>query len=466
MPSRKNATQYAELAGLALFLAVLGYLFFTTTPEQALQTVTLRSAPPDEQTSAAADLSSSGETSPPARSADAEPEPSARDDFGLVAEAFQVTKANVGDGQTFADLLTEAGVPYAQVVALAEKARPTFDVRHLRAGKRYRLYRDSTGGLRHFVYQRGPERYVTFGLGDSLTVRAGKRPVTTVRRTASGTIKRSLYDALDRADADPSLALRLSQVYAWQIDFFRVRPGDRFRVIYEEERVGGEAIGVGRIIGARFDHRGDSYYGLYFPAEEEYFDDEGESLRKSLLQTPLEFARISSRFQKKRFHPVQKRWKAHRGTDYAAEKGTPVYSVGDGRVVEAGYDRTNGNWVKIRHNDTYTTGYLHFSKIADGIEPGERVEQKEVIGYVGETGLATGPHVHYCFWKNGTLVNHYDEEMPSAPPVADSLQGRYDQLKNELLPKLRPTTEGPPVASASAAASPGARGGDASASGR
>jgi len=452
MSSKKNAIPYVELLGLAFFLAVLGYLFFTTTPKKALQLATVRSGLTEtpeekEKTTDREAFAAPFSTQPsPARNVIAPGERPARDDFGFARGAFQVKKGRVRSAQTFADLLTGAGVPYTQVVKLAEKARSTFDVSALQAGKRYRLYRDGTG-VRHLVYQRGPERYVAFGLGDSLTVRTGRRPVTTVRRTARGTIEHSLYEALARADADPELALRLSEVYAWQIDFFRLRSGDRFRVVYEQKRVGGEDVGVGRIIGARFDHRGDSYYGLYFPPEDEYFDETGESLRKSLLQTPLKFARISSRFQKKRFHPVQKRWKAHRGTDYAAETGTPVYSVGDGRVVEAGYTRGNGNWVKIRHNDTYTTGYLHFSEIAEGIEPGVRVEQKEVIGYVGETGLATGPHVHYCFWKNGTLVDPYDQEMPSAPPVPDSLRTQYDQLKGELLPKLRPVE--PQVASAS-----------------
>jgi murein DD-endopeptidase MepM/ murein hydrolase activator NlpD len=440
MSSGNRLLKYTEPAALVLFLGVLGYLFFTTAPEKALQAISMSPAATSETKGApVGDPSTKAEAATPTVA----PARPARDDFGRRASAFRVETGRVEEHQTFADLLTEeAGVAYAKAVTLAEKARPTFDVRALQAGKRYRLYREPDGGTaRHLVYQRGPVRYVSFALGDSLAVREGRRPVTTVRRTASGTIERSLYEAIDQTGADPSLAQALAKVYAWQIDFFRLRPGDRFRVVYEEKRVGGEAIGVGRILGARFDHRSTPYYGIYLEEENEYFDEDGNSLRKSLLQAPIEFARISSDFQKRRYHPVLEEYRAHNGTDYAAEPGTPVYAVGDGRVTRARQGKYNGKNVKIRHNDTYTTQYLHFRKIADGIEPGERVQQKQVIGYVGETGLATGPHCHYILYKNGEPVDPYEQTLPSAPPVADSLRATYDRVKARLLPKLRPSSE-------------------------
>ena len=438
MSFRDCLPKYTEPAALVLFLGVLGYLFFTTAPQRVLQAVSVPTAAPETEEAAAPGEDGATE----ATAASKTPEPAARDDFGRRKDAFRVEKGRVEKHQTFADLLTEeAGVAYATAVELAEKARPTFDVRALQAGKRYRLYRRPDGTARHLVYQRGPVRYVSFALAGSLAVRKGRRPVRTVRRTASGTVEASLYEAIDRAGAPLALAQAMAKVYAWQIDFFRLRPGDGFRVIYEEKRVAGKTIGVGRILGARFDHRGDPYYGIYFEEEKEYFNEAGESLRKSLLQAPIEFAQVSSGFQERRYHPVLEEYRAHNGTDYAAETGTPVYSVGDGRVVSAENEKYNGKNVKIRHNDTYTTQYLHFSKIADGIEPGTRVQQKQVIGYVGETGLATGPHCHYILYKNGEPVDHTEQTLPSAPPVADSLRAEYNRVKARVLPKLRPPEE-------------------------
>ena len=437
MSFRKRLPKYTELLALVLFLTLLGYLFLTAAPEHVLQAVSMRTAPQKGLSKKAAPAPKKEASLSEKPSASQQPAPAPQDDFDFAKGAFRIEKGRVAPHQTFADLLTGEGVSYVRAVKLARKARPVFNVRQMQANKRYRVYRQG-GSAQHLVYQRDPVRYVAFGLGDSLTVREGKRPVTTVERTVTGTIQNSLYEALDRSGADPALAFRLSKVYAWQIDFYRLRPGDRFRVIYEQKRVAGHPIGVGRIVGARFDHRGDPYYGLYFDQEGEYFDEEGDNLRKALLQAPLEFARISSRYQKRRYHPVLKEWRSHKGTDYAAAPGTPVYSVGDGRVTRARHGRYNGKNVKIRHNDTYTTQYLHFSKIAEGIEPGARVEQEQVIGYVGSTGLATGPHVHYMLYKNGRSVDPYDQELPSAPPVPDSLRAEYAQLKQRLLPELRP----------------------------
>jgi murein DD-endopeptidase MepM/ murein hydrolase activator NlpD len=446
MSFKERTPRYAELSALALFLALLGYLVLTTAPEQALQTATVRSGAP-ERAPVEETVSSPDATPSPAP----RPQPPARDDFRFAKAPFAVEQGRIEQGQTFADLLTDAGVDYPTVLTLVEKARPDFDVRRLQAGKRYRIYRRD-GEARYFVYQRGPVRYVALGLDDSLVVREGKRPITTTRRTASGVVQHSLYEALGRADAHPELALALSEVYAWQIDFYRLRPGDAFDVIYDEERVGGRSVGIDRVVGVRFEHRGDSYYGLNF--DEEYFDEKGRSLRKSLLLTPLKFARVSSHYQKSRYHPVLKKWRAHLGTDYAAAPGTPVYAVGDGRITRAKYGKYNGNNVKVRHNDTYTTQYLHFSKIADGIEPGARVKQKQVIGYVGETGLATGPHCHYILYKNGEPVNPYKQTLPSAPPVADSLRADYDRLKAQLLPQLRSDSAQPRRAAAGEPAVP------------
>lgn len=446
----KSTSRSVELTVLAGFLLLLGFLFFNAAPEQLLQTVTMRSpkAPASKEEAPSKQSEEKAEAKPPAVPA--------LDDFGLEKSAFRVEQQRVRKHQTFADMLTDEGVSYQRAVKLAEAARPTFDVRDLRTGRPYRVYRRG-GAVQHVVYEQSPVRFVDFRLSDSLTVRSGERPITTVERTASGTIEHSLYEALDGAGADPSLASALSKVFAWEVDFYRVQPGDGFKVIYEEKQVDGNTIGTGRIVGARFDHRDTTYYGLYFKRgdQEGYFDEKAGSLEKALLQAPVEFAHISSGFQKRRYHPVLHEWRAHKGTDYAADAGTPVYSVGDGRVIRARYGKYNGYNVKIRHNKTYTTQYLHFSKFAEGIEPGARVKQEQVIGYVGSTGLATGPHVHYILYKNGQEVDPYDQELPSAEPVKPENRAAYARLKRRLLPRLRSGgQEAPSYASAAPSTTP------------
>jgi murein DD-endopeptidase MepM/ murein hydrolase activator NlpD len=216
------------------------------------------------------------------------------------------------------------------------------------------------------------------------------------------------------------LANALGDLYAWQIDFFRIQKNDKFKVIYEELFVEDESVGIHKIISAEFEHFGEKFLAFNFhQGQDDYFDEKGESLRKAFLKAPLKYSRISSRYSLRRYHPVQKRYKAHLGTDYAAPRGTPVYAVGDGIVTEARYKKYNGNYVKIRHNSVYTTQYLHMQKIKSGIRPGKKVKQGDVIGYVGSTGLATGPHCCFRFWKNGQQVDPFRQKIPPSQPVAE-----------------------------------------------
>jgi murein DD-endopeptidase MepM/ murein hydrolase activator NlpD len=230
----------------------------------------------------------------------------------------------------------------------------------------------------------------------------------------------------------------MSQIYAWQIDFYRLQPGDNFRVIYEEEYVDSQMVGVGNILGAYFYNYGKEYYAIPFVQDSiyQYFDEEGNSLRKEFLKTPLEFARISSRFSSRRFHPVLKTYRPHNGVDYAAPTGTPIRTVGDGVVVEASYTRGNGNYVKIRHNSVYTTMYLHMSRFGKGIKRGTTVAQGDVIGYVGSTGLATGPHLHFMFFMNGSYVDPLKVEIPPSHPVKEELREEYERQKRLVMEEL------------------------------
>jgi len=239
-------------------------------------------------------------------------------------------------------------------------------------------------------------------------------------------------------EASPELVIKLSEVFAWQIDFYRIQQGDFFKVIYEEEFVDDQSVGISNIQGAYFNHSGEEFFAVPFEQDStiQFFDENGKSLRKAFLKAPLEYSRISSRYTKRRLHPVQKVYKAHLGTDYAAPTGTPIRAVGDGIVLEASYTKGNGRFVKVKHNSVYTTQYLHMSKFAKGISRGVRVKQGEVIGYVGSTGLATGSHLCYRFWKNGVQVDPLKEKIPSSHPVKPELLEAYNRKKQEVITAL------------------------------
>ena len=379
-------------------------------------------------------------SAPPAPAPAAEaPAEVALDAYGLEVGALQVETRKIERNETFSAILADYGIGAEAMHALAEAARPVFDVRHLRAGRSLRLYRDADGTARRVVYPVDAVRYVVFELEEKPRVYDGHRPTQIVQKQAGGTIMSSPYQTLAAQDADPSLAIMLSEVFAWQIDFYRLQRGDRFQIIYEERQVDGRRAGVERIIAARFEHAGETYDAIRFGQGESFYDAEGRSLRRAFLKAPLKYSRISSRYTKRRFHPVQKRYKPHLGTDYAAPTGTPIRATGDGVVVAASYTRGNGRYVKIRHNGTYTTGYLHMSRIAEGLRPGTRVQQGDVIGYVGSTGLATGPHLCYRFWKDGVQVDPLKLEMPSADPIDPTEAPLFTAVRDHFLPRLEAT---------------------------
>lgn len=256
---------------------------------------------------------------------------------------------------------------------------------------------------------------------------------------ASGEITSSLWQTMADNNINFNITVNLSEIYAWAIDFYRIQKGDYFKVLYEEKFVDGESVGIGKVIAAYFNHYNHDYYAVYFEQGEaaDYFDENANSLRKAFLKAPLKYSRISSRYSMKRFHPVQKRYKAHLGTDYAAPRGTPIMSTGDGVIQKSGYSKGNGNYVKVRHNSVYSTQYLHMNKIKSGIRKGVRVRQGDVIGYVGSTGLATGPHVCYRFWKNGRQVDALKVSVPPSLPVEKKYRSEYEKVRDEMIQKLR-----------------------------
>lgn len=358
------------------------------------------------------------------------------DQYGFSTDSFLVVKDKVKRNQNLSSILLPYGVPYSTIDALAKASKEVFDVRKLAAGKPYTIYctKDSAGLATCFVYEQNAVEYVVFEMQDSINIYKGKKDIEKKTRYVSGEVNSSLYVDLQKADADPMLAIELSEIYAWTIDFYRIQKGDRFDILYVENYVDGKSIGIDRILASTFTHFGKPIAAYYFESESEkgYFDAEGNNLKKAFLQAPVKYSRISSGYSMRRFHPVQKRYKAHLGTDYAAPTGTPIMAVGDGVITQAQYKRNNGNYVKIRHNSVYETQYLHMSKIASGIRPGVRVSQGDVIGYVGSTGLATGPHVCFRFWKNGKQVDHRREELPPSEPISDESFPLFSKEKARL----------------------------------
>jgi len=359
----------------------------------------------------------------PEETAESAPEPT-RYAYGLPLDSFHVIEGRIKPGDNLGALLLPYGVSYATLDRITREYADVFNFNRIRADHEYLLFctPDSVKNARCFIYEISPEQYVKIELGDSLGVVREKRPVELRERSASGYIAKgsSLSMALDEQGLPPALANDLSVIYAWTIDFFHLQPGDRFRLIYDERYVDDERIGVGRIKAAQFVHLETDFYGFYFEDTDsygDYFDENGDNLRRAFLRAPLEFGRISSRYNKNRVHPVLRVRRAHLGTDYAAPTGTPILSTADGEIIAMSYTRGNGNYVKIRHNSTYTTQYLHMSKFNRKLKVGMRVRQGDVIGYVGSTGLATGPHVCYRFWKNGVQVDPLKENLPKSEPV-------------------------------------------------
>lgn len=379
---------------------------------------------------------SCGETAESRRAANNEPTVPVKpiERFGLLWEAFDIDSGVVASGQSLSHILSPAGMSAGEITLLAQATETEYDVRSMRSGKSWWITydRDSSATATHFIYQRNAREYARFSLQQPYDVALESLPADTLIQRTKGTIENSLYVDLDRLGAPTTLALAMANVYAWTVDFSRLQKGDEFDVMYERTYVNGKPMGMPRVIACHFQHRGKELPAFRFDQGEgfDYFDEAGQSLRKAFLKAPVEFSRISSRYNLKRFHPILQKTKAHYGTDYAAPKGTPIISVGDGIVSKSSYTKGNGKYVKIRHNNTYETQYLHMSRRA--VSAGEHVKQGQVIGYVGSTGLATGPHVCFRFWKNGKQVDHLREEFPPSTPIMANQMDAFQATVQEL----------------------------------
>lgn len=360
--------------------------------------------------------------------------------YGMVVDNYTVIEDKIKRNERLGDILLEYNVPASIIHQVSQLSRKIFDPRKLVPNKKYTLIcnQDSLRTAKALVYEPNPIDYIVFRFEDTLWVDVCHRDVVVVEKSIAGEIRSNLSETIEQLGISHELTNRFVDIFGWQVDFQRLQKGDKFKLIYEEAQVEGVSVGIKQINAIYFEHFGSPYYA--FPLDQgeglDYFDAEGKSLRKALLKYPIEFTRISSRYTMSRFHPVQKRWKAHLGTDFAAPKGTPIRTVGDGIVQEAQYKSNNGNYVKIRHNGTYTTQYLHMSRIADGVRAGTRVRQGQTIGYVGSTGLATGAHLCYRFWRNGVQVDALRVELPPSQPVKKEYLESFESVKAELTKKL------------------------------
>lgn len=340
--------------------------------------------------------------------------------YGLSLDTLQIQDSTVPSGATFGSLLAAHGIDAPLTHRLVEACAGVFDVRRLRAGQPMHLAFDSTGRLRHLVYEPDALQWVRFDLDSVPRVRHQLHKVDTVSRTAGGMIAGSLWADLASQGHSPTLIARVADILAWQVDFFSVYPGDSYRILYDELQVDGKPVGLGDIQAVSFEQGGKSSEAFLFRhgTHQGYYDGEGHPAKRQFLKAPLQFARISSHFSRARMHPVLRIVRPHHGVDYAAPTGTPVMTVGDGTVLARGWDpKGGGNYVKVRHNATFTTVYMHLHGIASKVRVGGRVQQGEVLGWVGATGLATGPHLDFRFFRNGSPVNPLTVEPPPAPPL-------------------------------------------------
>ncbi len=359
--------------------------------------------------------------------------------FGLPVDSFVIENNNVKRNEFLASILLRYNIPYKQIDMLASKSKDSFDVRKIKVGNPYYVFldNDTLHKPRYFVYEIDKINYVVYQLNDSLKITMGQKEVRKVKKIASGIITSSLWNAMTDNGASPVLALELSDIYAWTVDFFGIEKGDYYKVMYTEDYVDSLSVGISSIEGALFHHRGDDYYAFHFQEDSatyNYFDEKGKSLRKAFLKAPLKFSRISSRFSHSRYHPVLKIRRPHHGVDYAAPKGTHVFSIGDGRVIAKGYQaKGGGNYLKIKHNSVYTTVYMHLNGFAKGMSKGTKVTQGQLIGYVGATGLATGPHLDFRVFKNGKAIDPLKVKAPPVAPVKKEDMKRFKDFYKPLL---------------------------------
>jgi len=361
-------------------------------------------------------------------------EPEQLYEFGFNLNDYIVKRDTIQKGDSFGEILERNNIGYPDIFQIAEKTKDTFDIRRLQVGKPYTLLctkGDSLEKPKCFIYQPNKEDYVVINFQDSIHAYTSTKPIKYIEKTATGVIENNISQTLEEQGLSQKLSYKMADdIYAWTIDFRRLQKGDRFKVIYTDKYIDDTIYaGVDEIKAAYFEHNNDTLYAFQFETDSikgftDYFNEDAKNLRRAFLKAPVQFSRISSRYNlKRRIAHYGYRVKAHRGTDFAAANGTPIMATANGTVTKSSYNRGNGKYVKVRHNATYETQYLHMSRRKAKV--GQFVKQGEIIGYVGSTGSSSGNHVCYRFWKNGKEVDPFKQKLPEAEPISDSLKVKY-----------------------------------------
>ena len=362
--------------------------------------------------------------------------------YGLPIEEYNITYDTMKPRQTLAEMLMRHGFTAQQIYKFTQYPDSIFNVRRMRPGQicAFISEKDSTSAMRYFVYEESPKTYITFDITNNCHPTRNEKPSEWRQGEAAGKVKSSLWVAMQENGASPQLAVMLSHIFGWSVDFFGIQKGDEFRLIYEQEYIEEKPLNSYRIVAASFCASDSLVYAIPFTQDEEelYYNADGNSLEGAFLKAPLDYYRISSRFSNSRFHPVLKRYRAHHGVDYAAPKGTPVYAIGNGKVIAKAYQAGGGgNYVKIRHNSTYVTTYMHLSRFAKGLKVGDAVKQKQVIGYVGSTGISTGPHLDFRVHENGKPINPLTIKSQPKKPISETNKAAFAAVCDSLVKRLK-----------------------------
>ena len=359
--------------------------------------------------------------------------------LSIRTDTLHMEEGRVKNGASLSSILSSYGISMATIDKTARISKPVFDVRRLVSGHQYIALctQDSLPRLKYFLYRENMTDYVIFDYADSIRVYREQKEITCRQQSCQGVIESSLWQTLHDNGDNIELSFSLSDIYAWQIDFFAIQAGDYFKVIYDEYFVDDTvSVGIGDIHVAQFNHFGKDYFAIPFSQDgfKDYFDDNGMNLRRAFLKAPLKYSRISSKFSHGRMHPILRNRRPHHGVDYAAPTGTPVMSIGAGVVTKKAYQKNGGgNYVTIKHNGTYTTTYMHLHGFAKGLEVGKKVSQGEVIGYVGSTGLSSGPHLDFRVYMNGQAIDPLKMESPPSVPLKECHRDSFMLIKDSLI---------------------------------
>ncbi len=363
--------------------------------------------------------------------------------FGILADNYNITDNSIKSGETLGKILNQYDITAKEIYDLEQISKDVYPLTKIKAGNHYSTFisKDTvSSALDYLVYECNDTDYVVFSFaGDSISTYTDSKPITTKRMVKNAVIENSLWGAIQQAELPYSLAAKIEDIYQWSVDFFAIKKGDEFTVIYEERFVEDSiSVGIGEVWGAEFKHGERKYYAIPFIQDSvmQYWEADGGSLRKQMLKAPLKYTRVSSGFTYSRFHPIYKVYRPHTGVDYAAPMGTPVHSVADGVIIFRGWSGGAGNYIKIKHPGGYMTGYMHLRNFAKGQSVGSHVKQGELIGNVGSTGSSTGPHLDYRIWKGGKPINPLKVPQEPAVPISDENKPAFEQVKARIIAEL------------------------------